>query len=475
MSLRKTCVFSLLFSSAMLAFSSTSVTVTSPGNGTSLGSPVNYVASASTTCAGGISAMGIFTAPGVRAYKISANKLNTNINLPKGSYNTFVQAWDKCGGADKKSINITVSKINLARPKFLYATEYKAGKIAGYKVNSLTGSVTPTNQFEAWAHFGPVDIASDYWGNHLYVANAGSHDLSAYAIDRTTGKLTQISGSPYALVGSGGHVGMHPSGRFVYATTTTFKGGNYGIHAFVVQSNGSLVRVAGSPFGGSELANPSAIVVTKNYIYVSASGKGFGGIGAFSIDQTSGALTPVPGSPFPTPDGEVPDSLSTNATRNYLYANLSGADAIAGYAIDANTGILMHLPGSPYIEGTHNPNFPKGPYVVQVDPNGKFVFASDLFQPEFSVFKRDLNTGVLTFVNSYSWPGVCFPDNMNIDPSGTFLYTMASAGSFCGGPSTMLGFSLNQANGSLNSVLGPLFLNSNLFTGTIGEKVLVTR
>src|SRR5207248_11762798 len=63
----------------------------------------------------------------------------------------------------------------------------------------LTGSVTPTKQFEAWAHFGPVDMASDYWGNHLYVANAGSHDLSAYAIDRTTGKLTQISGSPYAL------------------------------------------------------------------------------------------------------------------------------------------------------------------------------------------------------------------------------------------------------------------------------------
>jgi 6-phosphogluconolactonase (cycloisomerase 2 family) len=335
--------------------------------------------------------------------------------------------------------------------------------------------VTPTSQLEAWAHFGPVDIASNYWGTHLYVTNAGSHDLSAYTIDRPNGNLTKISGSPYALVGSGGHVGVHPSGRFVYATTTTFKGGNYGIHAFAVQSDDSLVPVSGSPFGGSELSNPSAVVVTKNYLYVSAHGNGFGGIGAFSIDQTSGALTPIPGSPFPTPDAEVPDSLSTNAKGSYLYANLNGADAIAGYAIDPSTGVLNDLPASPYIEGTHNPNLPKGPYVVQVDPNGKFVFASDLFRPEFSVFKRDLNTGVLTYVNSYRWPGVCFPDNMSIDPSGTFLYTMASAGTVCGGPSTMLGFSLDQANGSLNSVLGPLFFNSNLFTGTIGEKVLVTR
>ena len=95
--------------------------------------------------------------------------------------------WDKCGGVGKKTVNITVSSINLAPPKFLYATEFKAGRIAEYVVNPLTGSIKPTAQGSTWAHFGPVDIASDHWGNHLYVANQGSHDLNAYFVDRSTG------------------------------------------------------------------------------------------------------------------------------------------------------------------------------------------------------------------------------------------------------------------------------------------------
>src|SRR5579884_976538 len=174
-------LFLLLLSSTALAFATTPVvTVTSPAPGTSLGSPVNYAASASSTaCSKGIAAMRIYTASGVNAYTINANSLNTNINLPAGSYSTVVQAWDNCGGVGKTTVNIKVTKINLAPPKFLYATEFKAGRIAEYVVNPLTGSITPTSQGSTFAHFGPVDIASDHWGNFLYVANQGSHDLDA--------------------------------------------------------------------------------------------------------------------------------------------------------------------------------------------------------------------------------------------------------------------------------------------------------
>src|SRR5882762_3804803 len=117
-----------LIGSAILASATTPVvTITSPGSGASVGSPVNYVASASSpSCSKGISALRIYTATGVNAYTINSNRLNTNINLPVGSYNTTVQAWDNCGGVGKATVNITVSKINLAPPKFLYATEYKA-------------------------------------------------------------------------------------------------------------------------------------------------------------------------------------------------------------------------------------------------------------------------------------------------------------------------------------------------------------
>lgn len=218
----------ILTSSAILASASTPVvSVSSPANGSTVGSPVNYLASASSpSCSKGIAAMRIYTAPGVNAYTINANKLDTNINLPKGTYSTIVQAWDNCGGVGKTTVGITVAKINLPPPRFLYATEFKAGRIAEYVVNPLTGSLTATSQGSTWAHFGPVDIASDHLSTHLYVANQGSHDLDAYFINRTSGNLTQVPGSPFALAGTGQRVAVHPAGHFVYASSITTSGGN---------------------------------------------------------------------------------------------------------------------------------------------------------------------------------------------------------------------------------------------------------
>jgi 6-phosphogluconolactonase (cycloisomerase 2 family) len=490
MYLRKSlCICVLVSSTSFASATIPTVTITSPGSGSSIGSPVNYVASASTTCADGISAMRIYTAPGVNAYTIHANKLNTNINLPKGTYSTVVQAWDKCGGVGKKTVTITVSKINLSPPKFLYATEYKAGKIAGYKVNPLTGSITQTSQGAAWAHWGPVDIASDFWGNHLYVANQGSHDVSAYIINRTSGILTQVPGSPFPLVGTGARLAVHPSGKFVYVTSTDGKGGNFGINAFAVQSNGSLTPVSGTPFGIAELYAPAAIAVTGKYLYVSAriSAPQNGAIAAFVIDQISGALTPVPGSPFLTPLDpgctvpchDIPTDLGADSKGLYLYASLPGSDAVAGYTIDQNTGVITDLPGSPYFEGPFNHNLPKNPWRLSVATNRKFVYVGDFEGMNFSIFKMNASTGVLTFdqsINALFLKGLCIPYTLNIDPSSTFLFSIGTTQAVCQGTHALTGYSINQSNGNVISVPGSPFANSNVGTGTTSEeKVLVTR
>jgi 6-phosphogluconolactonase (cycloisomerase 2 family) len=428
--------------------------------------------------------MRIYTAPGVIGYTIHANKLNTNLNLKKGSYSTVVQAADKCGGVGKKTVNITVSKINLFPPKFLYTTEYMAGKVAGYRVNPLTGSITPTSQGAAWAHWGPVDIASDYWGNHLYVANAGSHDLSGYSIDRTTGNLTNLPGSPYSLVGTGRRVAVHPSGKFIYVTSDKLKGGNFGINGFAIQSNGSLKPVPGSPFASSEMLQ-GAIAVTAKYLYVAVRGTSRGQIGAYSIDPISGALTPLAGSPFlmtPAPNCQcsiVPDDLTTNTKGTFLYANIRGSndDDVAGYAIDQNTGTLTRLQGSPYSEGATYKHL--GPVAAGVDPSGKFVYTADFYSSGFSVFRRDVNSGVLTYVNSFfnMNGGVCDPETLSIDPSGTFLYNLGLVLNQCQPPLTraVVGFSINQGNGTLLPVPGSPVANSNAGSPIGLEKVLVTR
>jgi len=44
----------------------------------------------------------------------------------------------------------------------------------------------------------PNDIAVDFSGKFVYVANGGSNDVSVFSINAVTGALTQITGSPFA-------------------------------------------------------------------------------------------------------------------------------------------------------------------------------------------------------------------------------------------------------------------------------------
>lgn len=85
------------------------VHVTSPANNSTVGSPANFVATATTTCSRGVASMGVYTAPGQLAYVVGGASLNTSLQLSPGTYNTTVEEWDNCGGAATTPIKITVS------------------------------------------------------------------------------------------------------------------------------------------------------------------------------------------------------------------------------------------------------------------------------------------------------------------------------------------------------------------------------
>jgi len=84
------------------------VQVTAPANNARVATQVQYVATASSSCPNGVAAIGIYTAPGALAYRVSGASLNTILTLNPGSYNTVVQEWDNCGGAAKTPVSITV-------------------------------------------------------------------------------------------------------------------------------------------------------------------------------------------------------------------------------------------------------------------------------------------------------------------------------------------------------------------------------
>ena len=81
--------------------------VTSPANNSTVSWLSNYVATATTGCAQGIAAMGVYVNNQL-VYVVKGASLNTQMNLSPGVEHTVVQEWDNCGGSATAPITVTV-------------------------------------------------------------------------------------------------------------------------------------------------------------------------------------------------------------------------------------------------------------------------------------------------------------------------------------------------------------------------------
>ena len=78
-----------------------------------------------------------------------------------------------------------------------------------------------------------------------FVANAGSSNVSVYAIDQITGGLTQVAGSPFSSGTQPQRVKIDPAGKFVFVPNA----GSDNISVYQLNAGtGFLTPVAGSPF-----------------------------------------------------------------------------------------------------------------------------------------------------------------------------------------------------------------------------------
>jgi hypothetical protein len=166
------------------------VNVSTPQTNTTVNSTVQYVATATTSCAKGVSAMGIYTAPGVLAYKTSGAKLNTSLTLSSGLYHTVVQEWDNCGGSAVTPVAITVgSGSGSGSGGSVFSSLQKGTGWTGYALlpsaYSICSSCKPSGPQATWSMTqgvsspsisgdsslmkigGETDYADILWNNHL--------------------------------------------------------------------------------------------------------------------------------------------------------------------------------------------------------------------------------------------------------------------------------------------------------------------
>jgi hypothetical protein len=107
--LMKTSFYSTMILMTFAAPAFANVTVTSPANAATVSSPVNYVATATTsTCSRGVASIGVYVNNQLVVVQIGT-AFNANVSLSPGKYNTVVEEWDYCGGATFTPLTITVT------------------------------------------------------------------------------------------------------------------------------------------------------------------------------------------------------------------------------------------------------------------------------------------------------------------------------------------------------------------------------
>ena len=87
------------------------VSVSAPGNGNVVGSPVHYSATATTGCSKGVASMGVYV-DNQLIYVTNGKSLDASLTITAGSHNTVVEEWDYCGGATFTPVSITVKNQN---------------------------------------------------------------------------------------------------------------------------------------------------------------------------------------------------------------------------------------------------------------------------------------------------------------------------------------------------------------------------
>ena len=163
---------------------SDAVYVTSPANGSTVGSPTNFAATATSTCSLGVASMGIYSGPNQLAYVSNGASLNTNLTLSPGTHYTTVEEWDKCGGAATRQVTITVASSGKTFSNLQNSGGWRSYAQQPPNYNDC-GSCTPSGPGTTWAMYqfnhsttisgsstqfnigGKMAYSDVLWNNHL--------------------------------------------------------------------------------------------------------------------------------------------------------------------------------------------------------------------------------------------------------------------------------------------------------------------
>jgi cysteine-rich repeat protein len=305
------------------------------------------------------------------------------VNLGTGALSPLPGSPYPTGGAG--GFTADLDSIAICR-NLLFASNGNGNTVSVFRLDGTTGVLTavPGSPYAVGAC--PTGLACTPDARHLYVADFCADAISIFDVNPATGVMTPNPASPYLLgVGSATPFDLEidPAGARLFVSQDT--SGNVGV--FDIAGSGALTSAAGSPFpaGGGEhgavLSPNGAFYYVGNFTATSMSGYAVGG---------SGALTPVSGSPFPFAASE----LAMTTAGDFLIAASFSTNRLGVFAVNPASGVPTAVAGSPFVPDTASPGGVASAFGYVFVANGFF----DPTASTVSVYRLNPVTGALSTV-----------------------------------------------------------------------------
>lgn len=256
--------------------------------------------------------------------------------------------------------------------------------------------------------------------NFVYAVNENEANVSAFAIDDKTGRLTFLNSQP-SQGGAPCHLVVDPTGKNVLVAN--YSGGS--CICIPIIADGKLGPASSFQQHVGPRTNGHSIHVDKANKFALCCDLGLDKVIIYAFDAAKGTLTPH-GS-FDTPKGAGPRHFAWHPDGKTAYINGESDLTIIACDYHADKGVLTQkqvlstLPADVVRKGGSTAE-------TVVHPSGKFVYVSnrDPYN-SIAIFSIESKTGELKAVGHQA-AGVKTPRNFAIEPTGKYMLVANQSG-----------------------------------------------
>jgi len=351
---------------------------------------------------------------------------------------------------------LSAAQLCFAKHYLMYVGTYtnKGSKgIYAYRYDSASGKLEALGL--ATETDNPSFLVADSAGKHLYAVNENqtfhgeaSGGVTAFAIDRKTGKLTSLN-----QVASRGtdpcHISLDRTGKYILVAN--YSGGNVAV--LPVAADGRLGQASsvmqdegavGPNHERQDKAHAHWIEASARNRFVYVADLGLDRVLVYKFDASKGALSRGEPANFfsaVVAPGIGPRHVTFSADGKFMYVLGELDSSVTVFANDKETyRSIQKISALP--SGFSGKN---DAAEISRHPNGKFLYTSNRGDDSIAQFTVDQASGKLTFVQRVSTGGKT-PRHFAIDPDGTHLL---AANEDSG---NVVEFTIDQKSGQLKTV-----------------------